>query len=52
LGVRQISPFLGMSSNLIENNTLLKICGVYHGFMPIAIESVSVQDYLAWVDAQ
>ena len=26
--------------------------GVYHGFMPIAIESVSVQDYLAWVDAQ
>ena len=29
-----------------------EICGVYHGFMPIAIESVSVQDYLAWVDAQ
>jgi cytochrome c oxidase subunit 2 len=28
-----------------------EICGVYHGFMPIAVESVSVQDYLAWVDA-
>jgi len=28
-----------------------EICGVYHGFMPIVVESVSVQDYLAWVDA-
>ena len=27
-----------------------EICGVYHGFMPIAVEAVSVQDYLAWVD--
>jgi len=29
-----------------------EICGVYHGFMPIAVEAVSVQDYLAWVDSQ
>jgi cytochrome c oxidase subunit 2 len=28
-----------------------EICGVYHGFMPIAIEAVSIQDYLAWIDA-
>ena len=28
-----------------------EICGVWHGFMPIAIEAVSVQDYLSWVDA-
>jgi len=27
-----------------------EICGVYHGFMPIVVEAVSVQDYLAWVD--
>ena len=27
-----------------------EICGVWHGFMPIAIEAVSVQDYLAWID--
>ena len=27
-----------------------EICGIYHGFMPITIEAVSVQDYLAWVD--
>ena len=28
-----------------------EICGVWHGFMPIAVEAVSVQEYLAWVDA-
>ena len=27
-----------------------EICGVWHGFMPIVVEAVSVQDYLAWVD--
>ena len=27
-----------------------EICGVYHGFMPIAVEAVSVQEYLAWID--
>ena len=29
-----------------------EICGVYHGFMPIVVEAVSVNDYLAWIDAQ
>nr|YP_007374903.1 cytochrome c oxidase subunit 2 [Phlebia radiata]CCE89194.1 cytochrome c oxidase subunit 2 [Phlebia radiata] len=28
-----------------------EICGVWHGFMPIAIEAVSVQDYLSWIDS-
>lgn len=28
-----------------------EICGVLHGFMPIAVEAVSIQDYLAWVDS-
>ena len=28
-----------------------EICGVWHGFMPIAVEAVSVQDYLAWIDS-
>ena len=27
-----------------------EICGVWHGFMPIAVEAVSVQEYLAWID--
>lgn len=29
-----------------------EICGVYHGFMPIAIEAVSLEKYLSWLDAQ
>lgn len=28
-----------------------EICGVWHGFMPIAVEAVSVQEYLSWIDA-
>lgn len=27
-----------------------EICGVYHGFMPIVVEAVSVEDYLTWID--
>ena len=29
-----------------------EICGVYHGFMPIAIEAVSLEKYLVWLDSQ
>jgi cytochrome c oxidase subunit 2 len=28
-----------------------EICGVYHAFMPVCVEAVSVQDYLAWIDS-
>ena len=28
-----------------------EICGVWHGFMPMAVEAVSVQDYLACIAA-
>ena len=28
-----------------------EICGVYHGFMPTAIEVVSLQDYLLWIES-
>jgi heme/copper-type cytochrome/quinol oxidase subunit 2 len=28
------------------------LCGVYHGFMPIVIEGVSVSDFFQWVDSQ
>ena len=27
-----------------------EICGVYHGFMPTAVESVSLMEYLEWID--
>lgn len=29
-----------------------ELCGVYHGFMPICIEAVSLEKYLAWLDEQ
>lgn len=29
-----------------------ELCGVQHGFMPIAVEAVSVEDYIAWVSVQ
>lgn len=29
-----------------------EICGVNHGFMPIVIEAVSLEDYVSWVSAK
>lgn len=29
-----------------------EICGVWHGFMPIAVEAVESNDFLVWLDAQ
>ena len=29
-----------------------EICGVYHGFMPVVIEAVSLEKYLVWLDSQ
>ena len=29
-----------------------EICGVWHGFMPICVESVSDNDFLIWLDSQ
>jgi cytochrome c oxidase subunit 2 len=29
-----------------------ELCGVQHGFMPIVIEAVSVEDYIKWVSVQ
>ena len=26
-----------------------EICGVNHGFMPICVEAVSLEDYVTWV---
>lgn len=28
-----------------------EICGVYHGFMPTAVEAVSLLEYLEWIDS-
>jgi len=29
-----------------------EICGIQHGFMPIVIEAVCVEDYIKWVSVQ
>jgi len=29
-----------------------ELCGVYHGFMPICVEAVSLEKYLSWLDSQ
>ena len=28
-----------------------EICGVWHGFMPIAVEAVTSNDFLVWLDS-
>jgi cytochrome c oxidase subunit 2 len=62
------SPSLGVKCDaypgrLNQVNTFIKregifhgqcseLCGVNHGFMPIVVEAVSLQDYVSWVSAQ
>lgn len=29
-----------------------EICGVYHAFMPIVVEAVTLDKYLMWLDSQ
>jgi cytochrome c oxidase subunit 2 len=29
-----------------------ELCGVHHGFMPIVVEAVSLEKYLAWLSEQ
>lgn len=29
-----------------------ELCGVYHGFIPICVERVSLEKYLSWLDSQ
>jgi cytochrome c oxidase subunit 2 len=29
-----------------------EICGVNHGFMPIVIEAVSIDDYILWLQTK
>ncbi len=48
---------LNQTSVLIQRRGLYygqcsEICGVYHGFMPIAIQSVSLEEYLQWLNQQ
>lgn len=48
---------LNQVSTIIEREGVFygqcsEICGVWHGFMPVAVEAVSVEDFFKWVDSQ
>lgn len=48
---------LNQTSVLLQREGLFygqcsEICGVYHGFMPIAVESVTLEEYLLWLNQQ
>jgi cytochrome c oxidase subunit 2 len=48
---------LNQSSMLIQREGVYygqcsELCGVWHGFMPIAIEAVSLEKYLTWLNEQ
>jgi len=57
LKIDSIPGRLNQTSTLIEREGVYygqcsEICGVWHGFMPIVIEAVSLEKYLAWLNEQ
>ena len=40
--INRLGTFFGQCS---------EICGVYHGFMPIALDSLSLEEYLSWLSS-
>lgn len=47
---------LNQTSALIDREGVFygqcsEICGVWHGFMPIAVEAVKVSDFFGWADS-
>lgn len=48
--LNQISSFITRESTFYGQCS--EICGVNHGFMPIVIESVSVEKYINWIASQ
>ena len=57
LKIDAIPGRLNQTSVLVEREGVYygqcsEICGVHHGFMPIAVEAVSLEKYLAWLNEQ
>ena len=57
LKIDRVPGRLNQTSVLIQREGVYygqcsEICGVYHGFMPIAVEAVSLEKYLSWLDSQ
>jgi cytochrome c oxidase subunit 2 len=48
--LNQVSTFIKREG--IFHGQCSELCGVNHGFMPIVVEAVSLNDYVSWVSAQ
>jgi len=48
--LNQVSLFI--KRNGVFFGQCSEICGIQHGFMPIVVESISIEDYIKWVSAQ
>jgi cytochrome c oxidase subunit 2 len=48
--LNQVNTFIKREG--IFHGQCSELCGVNHGFMPIVVEAVSLQDYVSWVSAQ
>jgi cytochrome c oxidase subunit 2 len=48
--LNQVSALIEREGNFYGQCS--EICGVWHGFMPISVESVKVPEFFSWVDSQ
>jgi len=48
--LNQVNTFIKREG--IFHGQCSELCGVNHGFMPIVVEAVSLNDYVSWVSAQ
>jgi heme/copper-type cytochrome/quinol oxidase subunit 2 len=49
-GLNQTSTFINREG--LFYGQCSEICGVNHGFMPIVVEAVSLEKYMAWLNEQ
>ena len=48
--LNQVSTFIKREG--IFHGQCSELCGVNHGFMPIVVEAVTLQDYVSWISAK
>ena len=49
--VSYIKDIILYINNCRDNLQCSELCGVQHGFMPIVIEVVNINDYIEWLKA-
>ena len=48
--LNQVSMFIKREGTFFGQCS--ELCGVQHGFMPIVVQAVSIEDYIKWVSVQ